>query len=170
MKMKKQKGYRKHFFACLLCGVFMWAGVGMQPLMADEVAKDELYEIAKPMYEKAWELRRDAGDDAAQREATVQAFRVAAEAGFPLAQRELAWCYMQGWGVEKNTEVGLRWLRQAAEQGCEQSQYELGMRYVYGHDVAKNEAEARYWLQRAAKKGYPRAQRVLQALDKKKKK
>lgn len=157
MKEAQGNANGKHTAGCLLCGVIVWAGMCLQPLKAEETTA-----TVKEMYERAWDMRRTAGDDVGRRAEAVCAYRTAAEAGFTLAQRELAWCYMRGWGVEKNAEVGLQWLRKAAEQGCEQSQFELGMCYVYGNGVAKDKDEARYWLQQAAAKGHPKAQQVLE--------
>ena len=89
------------------------------------------------------------------------AIRKAAEQGDAAAQFELAGCYLQGDGVDRNLAEAARWLRRAAEQGLADAQYLLGVGYYNGDIVEQNPVAAVKWFRRAADQGYGRAQAVL---------
>jgi TPR repeat protein len=57
-----------------------------------------------------------------------------ANAGDAQAQFELALCYANGEGVEKNSEASLKWLKNAAELGLVSAQLSLGFLYFWGID------------------------------------
>ena len=59
-----------------------------------------------------------------------------AEAQFALAMRLL-----QGAGVPKNVDEGLRWLRSGGELGYTDAKYELERRLLRGIDIQRNVEE-----------------------------
>lgn len=69
----------------------------------------------------------------------VQYFRIAAEQGDVKAQFNLAHCYAQGEGVEKNQSEAVRWYRAAAEQGDQQAAEALAR-------LRKNEGKDAFFL------------------------
>lgn len=87
-----------------------------------------------------------------------------AEAGHRKAQYRLGMMYLRGEGVERNHELGMRWLHTAAKRGDSEAQYQLGIIYRDGSGVNKNEDEAMKWLQKSADWGDKAAIRDLNAL------
>lgn len=49
----------------------------------------------------------------------------AAEKGNKYAQHNLAFCYWDGAGIEKNHEVAIMWMRRSASQGYEKAKMAL---------------------------------------------
>jgi TPR repeat protein len=82
----------------------------------------------------------------------------AAEQGHAKAQFELARCYDDGHGVDKNSETAVEWYTKAAEQGHARSQLYLGFCYKKGQGVAKNMETAVKWYTKASKQGSADAQ------------
>ena len=68
---------------------------------------------------------------------------------------------MNGGGVEKNFEEGVKWLRKSAEQGFAEAQYNLGTSYYFGRGVEQNYAMAVVWFRKAADQGNVSAQNNL---------
>jgi TPR repeat protein len=60
----------------------------------------------------------------------VKNYRKDAERGDASAQNNLASCYYQGEGVDKDVGEAVKWFREAAEQGHAKAQYNL-----VGHNV-----------------------------------
>ena len=54
----------------------------------------------------------------------------------------LAQMYLQGNGVEKNIDFGIKWMRKAAQLGYADAQVALGYQYDLGEGVTKNYQEA----------------------------
>lgn len=86
-----------------------------------------------------------------------------AEQGDPLAQRELARCYMVGVGQDKDAKVAVKWYVKAAEQGHAESQFILGDCYLVGRGVSQNEGKALEWWWKASENGYADASLALLA-------
>lgn len=82
---------------------------------------------------------------------------VAAETGDHQAQRNVAWCYLQGFGVAENHSKAVLWLKKAADGGALKGDILaivlLGDRYVHGDGVAANLAEAFRLYSIAAERG-----------------
>ena len=72
--------------------------------------------------------------------------------------------YINGGGVEKDPEEGVKWWRKAAEQGHAYAQYNLGFTYATGSGVQRNLREAAKWHRKAAEQGMLVAQYELGAL------
>ena len=95
-------------------------------------------------------------------EMAFQKYMVAAsDYGSPEAQFEVARCYQNGTGVEKNEENAVVWYKKAAEQGYAEAQKKLGDCYNYGTGVAKDLEQAFECYRKAAEQGNARAQNNL---------
>ena len=57
-----------------------------------------------------------------------------ANAGDAKAQFELALCYINGKGVDKNQALAFEWHEKSAEQGYVEAQFALGLYYFFGVD------------------------------------
>ena len=93
-------------------------------------------------------------------EMAFQQYMVAArDYGHPEAQFEVARCYQNGTGVEKNEENAVVWYKKAAEQGNAEAQCVLGGCFYYQTlGVEKDDKEARKWYEAAANQGNVTAQ------------
>lgn len=67
-------------------------------------------------------------------------------------------CFMEGAGVEEDSEEAVRWYSIAAEQGCLEAQEALGSYYYDEEDWD----EAKKWYQIAAANGSEDAEGMLQ--------
>jgi uncharacterized protein len=83
----------------------------------------------------------------------MRCYRAAAEAGNLEAQRLLAWNYLNGHGVARDTAAAALWFRNAAEQGDAGAQFQLAAMYCTGTGVVRNLAEAVKWYYRSAEQG-----------------
>lgn len=87
-------------------------------------------------------------------EMAFQQYMIAArDYGHPEAQFEVARCYQNGMGVEKNEENAVVWYKKAAEQGNAEAQCALGECYYQARGVEKDDKEARRWYEAAATQG-----------------
>lgn len=78
----------------------------------------------------------------------------AAELGYALAQYDLALCYSNGFGEQRNDYgIAVKWLEKAAKQGLSKAQVALGNYYQNGYGVKQNNKEAVKWFQKAAAQG-----------------
>ena len=77
------------------------------------------------------------------------------------AMSNLAYCYLNGFGVEKSTAQGFAWAMKAAERGHHPAQTLVAECYLDGIGVEKNIERAETWLYRAARLGNERAQMLL---------
>ena len=92
-------------------------------------------------------------------EMAFQQYMVAArDYGRPEAQFEVARCYQNGTGVEKNEENAVVWYKKAAEQCDAEAQCALGECYYQARGVEKDDKEARRWYEAAATQGNVTAQ------------
>ncbi|PKK63478.1 kinase-like protein [Rhizophagus irregularis] len=66
----------------------------------------------------------------------------------------LAICYKNGKGTEKNLEKAFYWYQKAAEKGYIDAMNSLAICYKNGEGTEKNLEKAFYWYQKAAEKGY----------------
>ena len=92
-------------------------------------------------------------------EMAFQQYMVAArDYGYLEAQFEVARCYQNGTGVEKNEENAVVWYKKAAEQCDAEAQCALGECYYQARGVEKDDKEARRWYEAAATQGNVTAQ------------
>lgn len=91
--------------------------------------------------------------------------RIAADAGFAIAQRNLALAYQAGEGVERSPQEALQWMTRSAEQLDVEAAFLLGEMHREGTAGRVDLVEAVKWYTRSAKAGFPRAQYTLGALN-----
>lgn len=84
-------------------------------------------------------------------------WKKAAEASHTVAQFNLACCYRNGTGVEKDEAAALAWAQRAAQRGYHRAQYYLGHTLL----KAKKDPSAIQWLLLAAEGGLSEAQLLL---------
>ena len=73
-----------------------------------------------------------------------------AKQGYPLAECQVGYFYLEGIGVEKNLEQAFYWTRRAAEHGDRDAQYNLAEFYANGLFVRKDLDLAKEWYKKAA--------------------
>ena len=91
-------------------------------------------------------------------EQAIYWWQKAADAGNSAAQKNLAICYFNGYGVEKDVEKAVYWWQKAADAGNSAAQKNLAFCYLKGDGVEKNVEKAVYWWQKAADAGNSAAQ------------
>lgn len=77
-----------------------------------------------------------------------------AESGYPLAECQVGYFYLEGLGVEKNLPKAFEWSKKAAEHGDWDAQYNLAAFYEEGIGTKPDLALAKYWYQQAAKQNH----------------
>ncbi len=87
-----------------------------------------------------------------------------AEEGNATAQFCVGRLYANGFGVEMNDALALRWYGLAAEQGYSEAQLNLGLMHANGWGVEMNDQEAAKWYRLAAEQGLVAAQTSLAML------
>lgn len=87
-----------------------------------------------------------------------------AEQGIPAAQFCVGRLYANGFGVDMNDELALKWYGMAAEQGHAEAQFNLGVMNANGWGVPMNDVEAAKWYRPAADHGSIQAQMALAAV------
>lgn len=76
--------------------------------------------------------------------------KIAEETGYPLAECQVGFAYLQGIGVEKDLEKALYWTTRGAQHGDRDSQCNLAWMYEEGLGVEKNTEKAKYWYRQSA--------------------
>ena len=70
-----------------------------------------------------------------------------AEKGYPLAECQVGYFYLEGIGVQKNLEKAFYWTERAAQHGDRDAQFNLGWFYENGIVVAKDLEQFREGLE-----------------------
>lgn len=83
----------------------------------------------------------------------VRLLRIAAEVHLPSALYDLAACYANGEGVDKDPRKAFELYLRAALHGDDDAVFKVGRAYYYGFGVAKNRRVANIWLDRAEELG-----------------
>lgn len=73
--------------------------------------------------------------------------------GYPLAECQIGYFYMQGLGVEANYKKALYWNKRAARHGDRDAQCNLAEQYEKGLGTPQNWELAREWYRMSAKNG-----------------
>ena len=73
-----------------------------------------------------------------------------AEKGYPLAECQIGYFYLDGLGVEKDVSKALYWTERAAKHGDRDGQYNLAWFYEEGIGAEIDLEKARYWYREAA--------------------
>ncbi len=99
------------------------------------------------------------------KEKAVYWYEQAVEQGNPVAQNNLAFCYLHGQGVSQDKEKAISLYMQSAEQGYALAQTSLGYCYQTGQGVAVDIKQAKYWYQKSAEQGELNAIKLLKELE-----
>lgn len=118
------------------------ATIYKKALQGDAIAQ---YELGKLFYDKDFELF-----DYSE---AVHWFELSAEKGYAGAQTQLAYCYMMGFGVEKNEAQAFKWSQLAAQKGNAAGQCYLAWCYENAFGVQRNYQEAFKWYKASAEHG-----------------
>ena len=73
-----------------------------------------------------------------------------AQQGYPLAECQVGYFYLNGLGVEKNEEQAFFWSKRSAEHGDWDAQYNLATFYERGVGTSPDMEKARHWYRQAA--------------------
>jgi uncharacterized protein len=84
-----------------------------------------------------------------------------AEEGNATAQFCVAQMYANGFGVDMDDALALKWYGAAAEQGHGESQFNIAVFHANGWGVPMSGAEAMSWYRRSAENGFVQAQTTL---------
>lgn len=87
-----------------------------------------------------------------------------AEQGYPLAECQVGYFYLEGLGVEKDLEKAVYWTRRAAEHGDWDGQYNLGGFCEDGLGTERDMEQAVRWYREAARQGHKLAAEKCAAL------
>lgn len=77
-----------------------------------------------------------------------------AEAGYPLAECQVGYFYLEGLGVEPDPAKAFAWTQRAAGHGDRDGQYNLGCFYEEGAGTPPDLEQARHWFRQAAAQGH----------------
>jgi TPR repeat protein len=88
----------------------------------------------------------------------IPGLKAAAERGDPVAQHDLAGCYLLGLDMAKDPAQAVAWFTKAAKQGHVDSQYRLGLSFATGEGIQTNQVEALHWFRKAAEQDHIEAQ------------
>ena len=98
------------------------------------------------LIEKYWKTQ--------QYEKCFSGYLALAKQGYPLAECQGGYFYLEGQGVEKDLEKALHWTEQAAIHGDWDGQFNLGWFYEEGTAVPADMEKARHWYKQAALQGH----------------
>ena len=73
-----------------------------------------------------------------------------ADKGYPLAECQIGYFYLEGLGIEKDVSQALYWTERAATHGDRDGQYNLAWFYEEGIGTEINMEKARYWYRKSA--------------------
>ena len=107
----------------------------------------------------AWMFLKGLGTSASDEDA-IKWYKVAAEAGNPIATFDLANSY----GARDENALAVEWYQRAAAQGYSPALYRLGLYYRIGKGVVRDDKKATEMFREAAKGGHLFAQRELNKL------
>jgi TPR repeat protein len=120
-------------------------------------------------YVKQTQLRAEAGDPQAQMlygmllaglpqlnrppTAAMPWFLKSAQAGLPIAQYQVGYSLLKGWGCDCDVNKGLEWLRRAAQAGQPDAEVRLAEYALHGNPDEERLRQAKLWLEQAAASG-----------------
>lgn len=109
------------------------------------------FDRCNELIEKYWESK--------QYDKCFAGHMVLAEQGYPLAECQIGYFYLEGIGCQKDVERAFYWTQRAAQHGDRDGQYNLGFFYEEGVGVEKNPEKAKSWFKAAAQQGHDLAVR-----------
>ncbi len=89
-----------------------------------------------------------------QYEKCFEGHMVLAQQGYPLAECQIGYFYLEGLGVEKNLDKAVEWTQKAADHGDWDGQYNLAWFYEEGIGLERDMAQAIFWYRKAALQGH----------------
>ncbi len=123
-------------------------GVCAEPFSATELDLAEAAPVPEICLYKGISLIEEG-----RHEEGIAELKRAAKAEHPEAFYNLALCFLQGIGREKNERLAARLFFHAAEKGCAEAKYNLGLCYAKGVGVKQDMEKAAHWWQEAADAG-----------------
>jgi hypothetical protein len=97
----------------------------------------------------------------------VKWWKLAAEQGYAISQKNLGWMYENGRGVSQDYGTAVKWYKLSAKQGDAGAQHNLGRMYENGLGVSKNYKTAVEWYKLVAEQGHAPAQDKIEELQQK---
>ena len=94
-------------------------------------------------------------------ETAVEWYKKGRAAGSEVACANLAYCYLEGKGVEKSQVEAFKLFNEAATKGDSRSMRQVGLYYLNGEGVSVDKQLAASWLKKAAEAGDPRGMGAL---------
>ena len=98
-------------------------------------------ELCNELIEKYWKTK--------QYEKCFEGHLALAQQGYALAECQVGFFYLEGFGVEKDIKKALYWTERAANHGDWDAQYNLGAMFEEGLGVEKDMEKATYWYKQA---------------------
>ena len=83
--------------------------------------------------------------------------RKLAEEGYPLAECQVGYFYLNGLGCKKNPAEAFKWTERAALHGDRDAQYNLAEFYLNGIGCSMDQKKAEQWLAAAAEQNQKEA-------------
>jgi len=80
-------------------------------------------------------------------------FLKSAQGGIPVAQFQVGYSLLKGWGCDCEENKGLDWLRRAAQSGDADAEVTLAMYALRGDPDESRQKQAKLWLEQAAASG-----------------
>ena len=112
---------------------------------------EEQYEMGQSYYDKG------------NYQEAIKWYTKAAENGYPDAQSELGFMFLNGEGVAVNKTEAVKWLSKAGEKGDALAQHALGYMYKHGDGVIKSDSEAQRWFREAAPQFYELSRKMMKS-------
>lgn len=103
------------------------------------------FDICNELMEKYWNNK--------QYDECFAGYLPLAEQGYPLAECQVGYFYLEGLGVEKDLEKAFYWTKRAANHGDRDGQSNLAWFYEEGVFVDANLEKAKHWYKVSAQQG-----------------
>jgi uncharacterized protein len=87
------------------------------------------------------------------RTAAMPWFLKSAQSGLPIAQYQVGYSLLKGWGCDCDVNKGLEWLRRAAQAGQPDAEVRLAEYALHGNPDEERLRQAKLWLEQAAASG-----------------
>lgn len=125
--------------------------------MDDDYKPCKELDICNELIEKYWESK--------QFEPCFQGhLKLARETGYPLAECQVGYFYLEGIGVQKDYAQAFYWTERAAAHGDWDAQYNLAQMYEQGIGTDKDMEKAVFWYKAARGQGQDEAIRRCEEL------
>lgn len=116
------------------------------------------FDICNALIEKYWESEQF-------EECFRGHLKLAEETGYPLAECQVGYFYLEGIGVEKDLERAFYWTERGAAHGDRDAQYNLAQMYEQGIGTKADQEKALCWYGAACAQGHDLAKERCEALN-----